>query len=627
MLQHEFRRPATERLFDSHDSRYRTPFGAVPAGEEIHFRLCLPRGLGCSAARLVVEPDGKAPFDWGMFWCGMEGDSHEWWECHWAPSTPGLFFYRFALDTARGGRFLVKCPDGTARLSNTGGDRWQVTVYDAAFTTPDWLAGGVIYQIFPDRFATDKSEKANVPADRVLREDWGGEPLWRPDAAGKVKNNDYFGGSLRGIAEKLDYLASLGVTCLYLNPIFEAHSNHRYDTADYTRIDPLLGDEADFKALCKAAGERGMRVILDGVFSHTGADSRYFNRYGRYPETGAYQSKESPYYNWYTFKNWPEEYEAWWDFLTLPEVRETEASFLHYITGENGVVRRWLAAGAAGWRLDVADELPDGFLDALRAAARAQKADALVLGEVWEDASNKQSYGHRRRYLLGDQLDSVMNYPFANAIYAFLGGESADAFFEPVGDILEHYPAQVIRVLMNPLGTHDTARALTVLAGEPAGRRGREWQCAQHLSPEDWARGVTLLKLAAALQYCLPGVPSLYYGDEAGVEGYSDPFNRTCYPWGKEDQRLIEWYTALGNLRASCPALREGRMYRLPAAPEVVAFTREGEGETLVCAVNRSDLPSVLTLPRSVSGTVLLGDGTVEDNILTLPPLSAVIIK
>ena len=343
MLQQEFRRPATERLFDSHDTRYRTPFGAVPAGEEIHFRLCLPRHLGCSAARLVVEPDGEAPFDWGMFWCGMEGDSHEWWECHWAPPAPGLFFYRFALDTDRGGRFLVKCPDGTARLSNTGGDRWQVTVYDKEFTTPDWLVGGLIYQIFPDRFATDDSEKTNVPADRVLREDWGGEPGWRPDAEGKVKNNDYFGGSLRGITGKLDYLASLGVTCLYLNPIFEAHSNHRYDTADYTRIDPLLGEEADFRALCKAAGERGMRVILDGVFSHTGADSRYFNRHGRYPEAGAYQSKESPYYSWYTFKNWPEEYESWWDFLTMPEVRETEPSFLRYITGEDGVVRRWLA--------------------------------------------------------------------------------------------------------------------------------------------------------------------------------------------------------------------------------------------------------------------------------------------
>ncbi len=627
MIHEEFRRPLTAQMFDSRDSRYRAPFGAVEAGEEIHFRVCLPRTLDCRAVRLQIARDGEAAADWGLFWCGMEGDAHECWECHYAPAAPGLYFYRFELETAHGTRVLVRCPDGSARLSETGGDRWQITAYSPALRTPDWLPGGVFYQIFPDRFAADGAEKADVPADRVRRTDWGGEPVWRPDEAGQVRNNDYFGGSLRGITERLPYLQSLGVTCLYLNPVFEAHSNHRYDTADYERIDPLLGDEADLRTLCREAAACGIRVILDGVFSHTGADSRYFNRFGRYPGTGAWQSPDSPFAAWYSFSEWPDKYAAWWDFPNLPEVRETCPSFMEYINGTAGIVRRWLAAGAAGWRLDVADELPDEFLDALRTAAKAEKPDALVLGEVWEDASNKQSYGHRRRYLLGDQLDSVMNYPFANAIYAFLKGEPADAFFAAVGDILEHYPPAVIRVLMNPLGTHDTARALTVLAGEPAGRRGREWQAAQRLSPAERERGVRLLRLASALQFCLPGVPCIYYGDEAGMEGYRDPFNRGCYPWGGEDDRLLAWYRALGALRRRSPVLREGKLARVPAPEGVVAFTREGAASALLCAVNRTEAPLTLSLPaRFAEAAVALGEGRVTGNALTLPPLSAAIL-
>ena len=628
MLHNEFARSATDCLFHSRDTRYRSPFGAVTAGTAIHLRVCLPRALGCHAARVWLEQDGAATREWGMFWCGMEGDTHEWWECHIAPEVAGLYFYRFQLDTERGVRFLVRCPNGAARLSDTGGDRWQITVFSAQFTTPAWLAGGVFYQIFPDRFAADGEPKANVPADRVLRADWGGEPCWRPDAEGRVLNNDYFGGSLSGILQKLDYLKSLGITCLYLNPIFESHSNHRYDTADYTRVDPLLGNEQDLRTLCERAAERGIRVILDGVFSHTGADSRYFNRYGRYDEVGAYQSPESPYASWYTFRRFPDDYGAWWGFKNLPEVQECDPSFLEYITGEDGVVRRWLAAGAAGWRLDVADELPDEFLDALRKAARAEKPDALVLGEVWEDASTKQSYGHRRRYLLGDQLDSVMNYPFANAIYAFLGGDGAEAFFEPVMDILENYPPQVTRVLMNPLGTHDTARAITVLAGEPAGRRGRDWQAAQRLSPEQYAHGVRLLKLASVLQYCLPGVPCLYYGDEAGMQGYRDPFNRGCYPWGEENEELLSWYRALGALRRESPALIDGAFYRLPASDSVAAFTRTaGEGE-LLCAVNVGGEPAVIPLPEAFYDTpTVLGDGTVCGRELRLPPLGYAVLR
>ena len=300
---------------------------------------------------------------------------------------------------------------------------------------------------------------------------------------------------------------------------------------------------------------------------------------------------------------------------------------MEFVNGPDGVVASWLAVGASGWRLDVADELPDGFLDALRNAARAAKPDALVLGEVWEDASNKEAYGQRRRYLLGRQLDSVMNYPFRDAILGFLRGGDAGAFVQAVQDILEHYPPAVNRLLMNHIGTHDTERALTALAGEPAGGRGRDWQAAQKLTPERRARGLRLMRLASALQYCLPGVPCVYYGDEAGMEGYRDPFNRGCYPWGEEDPDLLAWYRRLGRLRKAATALKEGRFRPLARDGAALCFERRDGGAALLCAVNRGDTEAALPLPEGWAGwTVNLGDGRVEGDILRLPPLGCAIL-
>ncbi len=616
------------KLFDSRDERYRSPFGAVRAGAAVFFRVCLPRELGCTGCRLRILPDGGTLRRDDMFWAGMEGADREWWDCHYTPEEPSLQFYAFEMDTRAGVRFLVRLPDGTAELSPWPGDMWQLTCYDPAYETPDWLAGGIMYQIFPDRFARSGERKAKVPADRILREDWGAQPVWRPDEMGEIRNNDYFQGDLKGIESRLDRLAELGVTCLYLNPIFEAHSNHRYDTADYTAIDPLLGTEEDFRSLTRTAAELGIRVILDGVFSHTGAVSVYFNREGRYPGgQGAYQSLSSPWSGWYRFTRWPQEYAGWWGFVTLPEVDKHNPGFMEFINGEKGVVRRWLRDGASGWRLDVADELPDEFLDRLRQAVKAEKPDGLILGEVWEDASTKESYGHRRRYLLGRQLDSVMNYPFYNAILDFLRDGGGQGFINRVMDIVEHYPPPALRLLMNHIGTHDTPRALTALAGEPAGGREREWQAAQRLSPAQRERGLRLLRLATALQYCLPGVPCIYYGDEAGTEGYRDPFNRGCYPWGTEDKTLLTWYHRLGRLRHICPALREGGFRPLSAQGNVVGFERYGDGSRLLCAVNRGEEQGVLSLPDDWRGrTVNLGGGWTEGTLLRLPPLECAML-
>lgn len=616
-------------MFHSRSTVFKDPTGAVKEGTAVHFRITLPRELAVSAAMLVMEREGVDTQVLDMFWCGMNGNDKEWWECHYTPAAPGLYFYHFEARTCRGSLRLSRGFGGEA--VSGGMNRWQMTVYSETLSVPDWLSGGIMYQIFPDRFASSGTPKENVPAGRTMHENWQESPEWRPNEQGRVTNSDFFGGDLKGIQEKLPYLKKLGVTCIYFNPIFESHSNHRYDTADYSRIDPLLGTEQDFTGLCEAAKAQGIRILIDGVFSHTGSDSVYFNREGRYPEPGAYQSQSSPYSSWYSFRQWNNEYDCWWNFDTLPNVRETDPSYDNYINGENGIVRKWLRAGASGWRLDVADELPDEFIDHLAAAAKSEKPDALILGEVWEDASNKSAYGVRRRYLLGGQLDTVMNYPFRDAIFGFLLGQDPRAFAEAVESIVENYPAQSLNLLMNHIGTHDTERALTVLGGEPANGRGRDWQSAQVLSPEQRELGKKRLKLASLLQYLLPGIPCLYYGDEAGMEGYRDPFNRACYPWGGEDKELLSWYESLGKMRTEQKSvLAQGKYETLLAEDNLLAFRRSTVTETghdsLIVLVNRSGEPQ--SVPESLfpkAAVVLLGENTMESR--TVSPFGFSLLK
>lgn len=603
-------------MFNSRDPIYRCPTGAVSEGTKIHFKITMPRYLSCSSAILIVEEDNDGRQVLDMFWCGMNGDDEEWWECDFIPHAKGLYFYHFETRTTRGHSALYKELGGEAN-TGSGGNRWQLTVYAKDFSTPDWLAGGIMYQIFPDRFYNSGSSKEGLPSDRNMREDWGGIPEWEPDGDGVITNSDYFGGDLKGIEEKLPYLKSLGVTCLYLNPIFEAHSNHRYNTADYSKIDPVLGNKEDFIQLCKKAEECGIKLLLDGVFSHTGSDSIYFNREGRYSEPGAYNSKNSPYFPWYSFKHWPDKYESWWNFDTLPNVRETNEQYDEYINGKNGIIRSWLQDGTAGWRLDVADELPDGFIDNLTAAAKEQNPNSLIMGEVWEDASNKSAYGVRRRYLLGGQLDTVMNYPFRDAILNFLCGEHSSLCMEKIEEIVENYPPQCVRLLMNHIGTHDTERAITVLAGKPTGSNGRKWQSEHRLTSEMYEVGAAKLRLASLLQFTLPGVPCIYYGDEAGMQGYKDPFNRGCYPWGKENDGLIYWYRRLAHLRSSYDIFKEGSLRNAYSHKSIMSFERwqtlaNGDEEIIFVAVNRSDSNAVVPIkyenPTHVMGTVYSED-------------------
>lgn len=614
--------------YNSRDLFFKDKFGSISAGEEIHLRLCMPRSFCCSKAIFMLRRDDGHYEERDMLWAGMADDNTEIWDIHTTIETEGLYWYHFDYVSSYGRSSILQTEGGIGDFvgAPTARKDWQLTVTERDFTTPDWLKGGIIYQIFPDRFYNSGAKKENVPEDRILRTDWGNEPEWRPTPEGKVLNNDFFGGDLKGIGEKLPYLKDLGVTCIYLNPIFESHSNHRYDTADYGKIDPLLGTEEDFKKLCKDAKKQGIHIILDGVFSHTGDDSVYFNRKGRYNTLGAYNSPESPYYKWYKFTNYPDKYQSWWGFVTLPEVIEEGEEYRNFINGKGGIIEKWLKAGADGFRLDVADELPDIFIDELRARLKETKPDALLMGEVWEDATTKHSYGSRRRYLLGSQFDSVMNYPFANAILDFCRSGKAESFMSTIMQIVENYPKQCLDVMMNHIGTHDTERAITKIAGESCEYRDRQWQSCHSLG-DKYEKGIGLLKCAVALQYTLPGVPSVYYGDEAGLEGYKDPFNRGCYPWGNENRELIDFYKTMGKIRKENSVFQKGYFSPVSSMLGCVAYRRHDENGNVMVIVNRNEHSISYRLPYDFENSFALYGANPENGEVFIDGCSFVILS
>ncbi|HZK38551.1 MAG TPA: glycoside hydrolase family 13 protein [Clostridia bacterium] len=614
--------------YNSRKGYHKSPFGAVAAGSAIAFSVILPLDFHARCVRLVVNHDMTGQRECvALEWDRHEGPCESWWSGCYTPREPGLLFYHFEYETPHGCECIYHAGKGIGKIAKNGAS-WQLSVYSPAFTTSDWLKGGVIYQIFPDRFFNSDLPKSNVPLDRILRKDWGAPPQWEPDAHGNINSYDFFGGDLRGIAQKLPLLVELGVTCVYLNPIFEAHSNHRYDTADYLKIDPLLGNEDDFKSLCALARESGIRVILDGVFSHTGADSIYFNNNRRYPLEGAANTMDSPYYPWYKFNHWPDDYAAWWGIDMLPEINEDEPGFIQFITGKDGVARKWLAAGASGWRLDVADELPDAFLEAFRSAVKAEDPHAFILGEVWEDASNKCSYGKRRPYLHGKQLDSVMNYPFSTALMAYIQNGQAQVLKDTVVDILENYPPPAIHTLMNHIGTHDTVRAITQLAGADLDDKTNNGRAMLKLDAKQRKKGLALMKLISAVQFTLPGVPCIYYGDEAGLEGGRDPYNRGCYPWGNEDPDLVDHYKLLGAIRKKCPAFIDGDFKPIASRGGCLAFERNARHNSVLTIANRAEHEIEFALNKKWSrADVLLGQQAVDGCHIKIQANEAVILS
>ena len=556
------------------DRNCKSTVGGIKQNEKLIIRIFGdPQGTG--PCRFVLQKDGGEVQSFPM------RNLSDGWEAEICLSECGLYFYRFDISGRIGG-----CGKFRDISFDENVPPYQLLVFAERFEPPAWFKGGVMYQIFPDRFARGGNTAA-IEKGKWLHKVWNECPEYRADEHGKIRNNDFFGGNFQGITAKLDYLQSLHVTAIYLNPIFKAFSNHRYDTGDYMQIDPLLGTEEDFMAFVKACKERGIEVLLDGVFNHTGADSRYFNKYGSYDDVGAYQSTYSKYYAWYNFKKYPDVYDCWWGIDILPAVNEQCDSYIQFITGKDGVLRHWMRTGIAGFRLDVADELPDEFIEKIRSAIREERADALLIGEVWEDASNKISYGKRRGYFYGKELDSVMNYPMKDAIIEFVKSGKTENLRQTIDMLLDNYPKSVLDSLMNILGTHDTSRILTVLGGVQT--YTKEEMARTEMSDSVREIALNRLQCAAVLLYTLFGVPCVYYGDEIGMEGYSDPFCRRTFAWREINEKLLKFFQRLGKIRSKLAVFREGVYSEKFADENCIVYERRTKNQVVVVAINRGE--------------------------------------
>ena len=603
-------------LYDSKKLCHKAPFGTLTPGQTCDLQIHVPMTVGAVRVDCCIGTrEGEKVLTVPMTLSEQRG-AYGVYRGSFSLEKCGLYFYFFRVHKTDSSFRLYKVGDQTNMES---GDLWQVSCVPQDFTTPDWAKGAVIYQVFPDRFhKAGTCDLTGKLQPYMIHENWYEEVQWRPTPEGLVLNNDFYGGNFRGITEKMDYIASLGTRILYLNPISKSFSSHRYDTGDYKTPDPMLGTVEDFRAMCEAAHARDIKVILDGVYSHTGSDSLYFNKNGTFPGKGAYQSPESPYYSWYTFHSYPYSYQSWWNFDTLPTVNKLDPAFVEYIiTGQDSVVAHWLRLGADGFRLDVADELPNAFLLLLKRRIREIKPDALLIGEVWEDASNKVAYDIPKRYFVDGVLDSVMNYPFRTAIVNFVRQwDDGQALAERVMTIAENYPPQVLCCNMILLGTHDTARILTALVDDFDG--SREEKSRRHLSRNLYLQAKELLMMASFLQYMLPGAPSLYYADEAGMEGHKDPFNRRTYPWGREDTELLSHFRHLGKLRKESACLQTGDIEFFRAEGGRIGFARRLEGKTVRIYLNRTDSSWEIPGGKLLYGRMLR---TVAPDWLNLGPM------
>ncbi len=669
-----------------HDVRsnyYRSPTGPVPGGSFIRFRIGVEEEEEKLESVRLFYVYGLNPFREGF--SRMEGERVGQAQLFSATIQmdlePGLFFYWFEVRLTDG-RYRWGFPDPASyglwaetRVSSPdfqldGSEAipgFQVTVFEPAFRTPDWMKGAVQYQIFPDRYNRgsrfDESRALALMKwpERIWHSSWEGELDYEGKAPAGYQACDFYGGTLAGITEKLPQLASWGVTVLYLNPVFQSQSNHRYDTGDYLTVDPLLGSNGDLVDLFREARALGIRVILDGVFSHTGADSIYFNRYDRYDSIGAWQEMRdgtpSDYSSWFRFAgdkkvlDFTEEgrlicldseaspsdpliaYECWWDFPSLPNVNEDDLSYRTFICGPEGVLAHWIRLGCAGFRLDVSDELPDSFLRLLRWRVKEEDPDALVLGEVWEEPTAKISYGHHRDFLFGRTHDTVMAYPFRGAVLAFLKNEiQGEELALSFDRMLSVTPKESLYAQMNLLGSHDTTRVITELAGPPC-PASRPEQARLKLGDDERRRGEELVVTATLLQLAFPGALALYYGDEIGMEGYRDPFNRRTYPWqdggSLDEKEMTGQITDLMRLKSRTPVLRTGNFEILYAKGPALLFRRSLDAQALdafgkrqpgpreaLITVNRDPCPAALSeefgvQPLQGRGGALYLDGKV----------------
>lgn len=488
----------------------------------------------------------------------------------------GLYFYYFEVDIDENGNnkklfYGKNHEDGNVcEYLYEELNKYQITVHED-FEIPSWYKEGIMYNIFVDRFNNGNRNKkpSNPKKNSFIYSNWSDTPMYIKDTNGEIIRWDFHGGNLRGIIDKLPYLSKIGVSIIYLSPIFESSSNHKYTTGDYKTIDPMFGDEEILKELIEKAKKRGINIILDGVFSHTGADSKYFNKFGNYDELGAYQSKDSKYSSWYTFNEFPDDYKCWWGIKDLPNVNELDKNYMDYIIyDEDSVINKWTSMGIKGWRLDVADELPTKFIKELRKELKKNDPQSILVGEVWEDASNKISYNERRNYFVGDQLDSVMGYPFRENIVSFLKGNiTSRQLNNKFMTIKENYPKESFKANLNLISSHDVTRIKTELNYDEA-----------------------KIRLAVATQMTFEGVPYIYYGDEAGLCGGTDPDNRKTYPWKNEDEDMIEFYKESINTRKKYNVLTNGDTEFIDTNDDdVFGYIRFNDNnEKILILINRS---------------------------------------
>lgn len=589
--------------YNSRDEFYKKPFGAVKTGTVVTFKIRVSEHKEAFKCYIAMwKQNDKLPN------LEMEKDSVEengdviYKASFKTPSEPAVIWYHFVFESFDEKYFYANNElqsGGVGMLTDYSPRSYQLTVYKND-KSPSWFKEGIAYQIFPDRFyrGSDfelRKENTMKRAEgkdlgKVFVDDWNKVPRYDRTGSGAVNNYDFFGGTLKGIEEKLEYLKSLGVTLIYLNPIFEARSNHRYDIGDYKKIDSLLGDEDSFKSLVKAAKKLGIGIILDGVFSHQGADSKYFNKYNNYDTVGAYNSEDSKYYEWYSFDKWPDKYECWWGVTDLPNVKEMTKSYLDYICKDHdSVIKHWMKLGIAGFRLDVADELPDEFIEEIRHAMDKANSDNILIGEVWEDATNKVSYEKNRKYFINASLKSVMNYPFMESALSFMKGNiSSYELKEFFLKQMENYPAEYFYSNLNLLDSHDRVRVLTVLAdSRDVNEIDDDAKFNHGIDRDKYLLAVSRLKALTVLQYTVPGVPLIYYGDEVGVYGYNDPYNRKTYPWGMEDKGLLSHYEVIGKMRNNSEVIKKGDFKPLYCGEHSFVFERNYKDKKVIVVINR----------------------------------------
>ena len=589
--------------------------------------LYLPRQLGVTSVKLLLlDEKNREAKEFSLLW-ESASDGFDVYSLTLPTLSAGIYRFGFNAKTAAGGVTLRR-GDAFGELSAAEGDReeypFRFLVSEFLYEAPEWIYGGIIYHIFVDRFY--RGGNAPLRDGAILNEDWeNGIPQYPEYPGAPLANNMFFGGDLDGVIKKLDYLSALGVSVLYLSPIFEAASNHKYDTGDYMKVDAMFGGDEAFSRLLSAAHEKGMRVILDGVFNHTGADSRYFNRYGHYKDIlGAYQSKESPYFSWYDFREFPNRYTAWWDIEILPRLMTDKEECQDFFVGEDGVIDHWMKYGVDGFRLDVVDELSDAFVSRIKSRMNAAFPRSALYGEVWEDASDKVAYGSRRAYYDGKELDGVMNYPLRAGLIAYLRYGDVGALKYALTDIMYYAPKRIRDAQMNLLGTHDTERILTALAGDHRGDTKNADLAVKRMTGEQRERGIKLLSLAYLTLATLPGIPTVFYGDEAGLEGYGDPFNRLPFPWHKIEEKLFSVYQAVGKLRRRNTAYKKGEFRLLLLDSDRLIFARDGKNHSLVTVINKSEKNFTLRLPK---GSALLYGKQRNREILSLSGLSGAVLR